>query len=84
MQIKTEETTYIDWGPYLELRLPFYWKLRGTYVLSEGKSEEGLGGKGFKVGLTFQLFRYLSLNVDYISVDYDNSSFNPLIVFELQ
>ncbi len=77
----------VNYGPFLEFRLPLFLKLRATYLTNSTAEEEENGfefkGTGFKAGLAFSLFANLTLNLDYISTKYDEEK-GSVSGFDLQ
>jgi hypothetical protein len=70
--------TMQDYGPFLQVSIPFV-TVRGTYFMgSEWKvkgtsSSVTYSGRGFKGGLGFSFIPFVSVNLEYVSVKYDEA-----------
>jgi hypothetical protein len=67
-----------DIGVFAQFSLLKLFKVSATYFLSSKSHESTNGvdakGKGFKVGVGFMTFPFISLNIDMINIKYDDAT----------
>lgn len=71
-----------DTGAFVQFTFPIMFKVSGTYIFnSKNKSDDSEStGSGIKIGAGYTGLPFIAINLDYISVKYDDTKVDNAVV----